>query len=68
MDGEAEETDQIEIDASGDAIIIGESIRYLADSVREFAGAVRELAKAYKSDGAEEPEEMSTYLDGSPIR
>ena len=68
MDGEAEETDQIEIDASGDAIIIGESIRYLGDCLRDIAGAVRELAKAYKSDGEEEPEMPSTYLDGSPIR
>ena len=61
-----EETSGTEIQASGDAFVIGESIY---TGLAEIAGAIRELAKAIAGGPEdEEPENMEYYLDGTPKR
>lgn len=52
------------VEASGDAIVIGESIYA---GLSEIAGAIEKLAKALTGDD-EPPVESETYLDGKPRR
>lgn len=52
---------QEEIEATGDAIVIADSIRYAGEQI---AGSIRELARALEFNGEPE-EEPEFYLDGS---
>ena len=55
------------VEATGDAIIIAESI---IAGLSEIAGAIREINKTLKEQNADEygdPVEPQSYMDGSPI-
>lgn len=57
-----ERTDQEEIEASGDAIVIAGAIEY---GLGLIASAIRDLAKGMNGEEVIEDEQSETYLDGT---
>jgi hypothetical protein len=56
------------VEATGDAIVIAESIYA---GLSEIAQAIRDVNKTLKAQDAEDygsPQEVETYMDGTPVR
>lgn len=56
------------IEASGDAIIISQGLFAIAQGLTEIARAVKGLDKDMNEENYGEPEESTSYLDGTVIK
>lgn len=58
-------SDSQDIEATGDSIIISESLSHIGEGLFAIARAIERLAESQY--GEEEPQEQLTYMDGKRI-